>query len=124
MSEVFFRCKTKATDREGDQLRWSLNWALARRAEIRFTELAIECGDWTIPYESIEDAVLLVISMGKSAAYNIRVKSKGKTYNFALKSTSARGWKHDPFRIEEAPFSIRRKFARFPWCWLPYIDEI
>jgi hypothetical protein len=112
MSEVIFRCKTKATDREGDRLRWSLNWAFARRGELRFTDLAIECGDWTIPYESIDDAVLLVFPTLLFTAYNIRVKSQRKTYNFQLKSTSGWGWKHDPFRVEEAPFPIRREFAR------------
>lgn len=112
MGEVIYSFKAKATDREGDQLRWSLNWGFARRGELRFTDQSIECGDWIIPYESIDDAVLLAIPTRFFTAYNIRVKSRGKTYNFQLKSPSAGGWKHDPFPVEEAPFPIRREFAR------------
>jgi hypothetical protein len=111
-SEVVYRCKTKATDREGDRLRWSLNWAFARRGELRLTDVAIQCGDWTIPYAEIDDAVLLAVPMWFGTAYNLRVKSRGKTYNFALKSTSAWRWTLDPFWSGATPFPIRRETAR------------
>lgn len=112
MSEVLFRFRTKATDREGDRLRFSLNWLWARRGELRFTDRSIECGDWIIPYESIDDAVLLVIPTLLFTAYNIRAKSRGKTDNFQLTAPSVWGWQQDPFLVNEAPFAIRREFGQ------------
>jgi hypothetical protein len=111
MGRVIFTCKTKATDREGDRLRWSLNWAFARRDELHVTDEAIQCGAWTIPYAVIDDAVLLVIPTGFGIAYNLRVKSRGETYHFQLRSTSAWRWTLDPFWLGATPFPIRRETA-------------
>ena len=58
ISEVVYRCKTKVTDREGEHIRHSINWLFARRGELCLTDRAIECGDWTIRYAEIDDAVL------------------------------------------------------------------
>lgn len=113
MERVIYRCKVKATDRERDQLRWSFNWsfARARRGELRLTDRAIQCGDWTIPYAEFDDAALLAVPMQFFTAYNLRVKSRGKTYNFALKSTSAWHWRLDPFWLGTLPFPLRKEVA-------------
>lgn len=58
MGEIVYRCKTKATDREGDQFRPSLNWVFARSDELQLTTPGLECGDWVIAYAEIDDAVL------------------------------------------------------------------
>lgn len=112
MIEVVYRCKIKATDREGDHLRRSLNWAFARRGELRLTDRAIECGDWTIPYEEFDDAVLLALPTRFGTSYNLRVKSRGKTYHFQLRSTSTWRWTLDSFWLGTTPFPIRRETAR------------
>jgi hypothetical protein len=111
MERTLYRCKVKATEREGDQLRWSRNWAFARRGELRLTDRAIRCGDWTIPYLEIDDAALLVVPMKFFTAYNLRVKSQGETYTFALRSTSAWRWKLDPYWLGETPFPMRQEVA-------------
>ena len=111
MGEVVYRCKTKATDRGGHHPRWSLNWAFARRGELRLTDLAIQCGDWTIPYAGIDDAVLLAVPTRFGTAYNLRVKARGKTYHFQLRSTSAWRWTLDSFWLGAIPFPIRRETA-------------
>ena len=115
MERTLYRCKVKATDREGDHLRWSLNWAFARRGELRLTDRAIHCGDWEIPYPEIDDAVLLAVPMRIGTSYNLRVKSRGKTYNFALRSTSAWRWRLDPYWLGGTPFPMRQEVAIIDW---------
>ena len=89
MDEVVYRCPVKATNKEGDRLRWSINWAFARRGELRLTTTAIECGDWTIPYDKIDDAVLLCVPFKFGNASTLHIKSMGRTYQFQLRSISA-----------------------------------
>jgi hypothetical protein len=115
MGEVVYRCKTKATDREGDHIRWSVNWLFARRGELRFTERAIECGDWTILYAEIDDAVLLAIPTQWGTAHNLLIKSRGKTYQFQLKSTSLLRLVIDPYLLGETPFPLRRQTTYIGW---------
>ena len=112
MDEIIYKCKSRASDREGHLLRWSLNWAFARRGELRLTNLAIELGDWYIPYDTIDDAVLLDIPTPMGTAYNLVVMASGKTYHFQLRSTSIWRWLVDPFWMGEIPFPMRRETAR------------
>jgi hypothetical protein len=115
METTLYRCKVKATDREGDILRSSLNWAFARRGELRLTDRAIHCGDWYIPYTEIDDAVLLAVPLRIGTSCNLGVKSRGKTYNFALRSTSAWRWRLDPYWLRGTPFPMRQEFAIIDW---------
>ncbi len=50
-----------------------------------------------------------------STAYSLRVKSLGKTYNFALRSTSAWRWRLDPYWLGATPFPMRQEFAIIDW---------
>src|SRR5690242_2114082 len=106
MSEVLYRCRTRATNREGGHVRFSRNWATARRDELRLTERAIEFGDWIIPYEEIEDAVLLV-----GLIHQLKVKWREKWYQFGLKSRSIWWGVPDPFWSGDTPFRFRREAA-------------
>jgi hypothetical protein len=123
MDEVVYRCRTKATDKEGDHLRLSVNWAFARRGELRLTRTAIECGDWTIPYDTIDDAALIGVPTNIGNAYTLRVKSMDKTYQFQLKSISSWRWVLDPFWLGPTPMPLRRVVGRFEWksFWIAYI---
>lgn len=115
MHRNIYRCKTKATDREGDLIRFSTNWAFARRGELRLTDRAIECGDWTIPYEDIDDAVLLAIATPWGTSHTLKIKFEGTTYQFQLKSTSS--WRNvtDPFWLGETPLPLREETAYVDW---------
>ncbi len=110
MGEILYRCRTKATDREGGRVRISRNWRIARRDELRLTERAIEFGDWVIPYEEIEEAVLLVGSM-----HMLKVKWRGTWYQFGLKSLSIWRVVPDPFWSGDLPFRLRKEPAPIGW---------
>jgi hypothetical protein len=119
MSEVVYRCKTKATDREGDQFRLSFNWMLAKFYELRLTRREIQCGDWTIPYAEIDDAVLMAIAPPYILGYVLRVKSRGKTYQFRLLSTSPWWgwglWDLDRFWLGDIALPLRRELVNLDW---------
>jgi len=112
MEEVIFRCKTKATNREGSRIRFSLNWLFARRGELILTSDALVCGDWWIPYEKIEDAVLVSVPTPFGTACNLEVTASSVTYQFQLKSESLWRMKVHPFWQGPLPFPVRRETRR------------
>ena len=115
MSDVVFSCNTKATDKEGDSFRISRNWYVSDFYELRLTTRRIECGYWTIRCSEIDDAVLLAIYPAWIHGYVLRVKSRGKTYQFRIFSTSHWWCVLDPFWLGETPFPMRREVANLDW---------
>jgi hypothetical protein len=109
MPETIFQCRTKATWREGDRIRFSLNWAFARRATLVLTDEALVCGDWCIPYEEIADAALVSIPTLFGTARNLMVWWQGRIYQFQLKSESFWRMKTHPFWDGTLPFPVRRE---------------
>jgi hypothetical protein len=112
MTGTVFECRTKATNREGNHIRFSWNWAFARRSKLVLTDESLICGDWTIPYQEIEDAILVSVRF-LGWARTLFVRWGGKTYQFQLKSES--WWRQiiHPFWDGPLPFSVRRETRRF-----------
>ena len=100
MERPLYRCMTKATTAEGEELRHSLNWVMARRAILKVTSSALICGDWHIPYDQIDEAVLSSI-WGPFPGFVLRVRSNGVIYQFGV------NW--NPFWKKELPFSVVRE---------------
>lgn len=109
MAELIHRCWTKATNEEGDEVRRSSNWVTARRARLHVTRDALVCGDWTIPYADIQEAVLFSVSQMLVPGYVLRVKAKGVTYQFGL--NWGRFWER------ELPFPVHREKARLRYSF-------
>ncbi|MEM6810074.1 MAG: hypothetical protein AAF574_12620 [Pseudomonadota bacterium] len=101
MSALHHTCMTKGTLAEGDQLRYSANWVTARRASLRIWSDRLECGDWVIPYVSIQEAVLVSLWQGIFPCYVLQVRTAEHTYSFGL--NRGRFWKGD------LPFEVRRE---------------
>jgi len=53
---VKYRCFCKATNREGEEVRFSHNWTIAKRGFFKVYEDRIECGSWNIPFSEVESA--------------------------------------------------------------------
>ena len=100
MDKPIYKCMTKATTAEGDELRRSFNWVVSRRGTLKVKKDALECGDWRIPFDEIEEAVLFSI-WSIVPGYLLRVKSKGKIYQFGL------NW--NPFWKKKLPFPVSRE---------------
>lgn len=110
MTQPLHSCLTKATIEEGDDIRRSENWLMSRRARLKVMPDALVCGDWTIPYASIDDAVLFRTRNLFIPCYVLRVKADGKIYQFGL--NPGRYWSG------ELPFSVRRERMRLRYS--PY----
>lgn len=102
MSKLLYKCMTKATTAEGDQIRHSLSWAVSRRGSLKVYSDRLECGDWVIPNSEIQKAVLTSVrSTLFLPGYILRVETKEKSYQFGL--NGGRFWK------SELPFLVVRE---------------
>lgn len=108
-AQAIYRCMTKATTAEGDALRRSRNWVTARRATLEVKTNALACGDWLIPYNTIDEAALYSVRQMLIPGYVLMVKSRGITYQFGL--NWGRFWSRD------LPFPVRRERARLRYSW-------
>lgn len=104
MADVLHTCMTKATTAEGDDIRHSFNWVVSRRASLTITSEALICGDWRIPYDTIDEAVLFQTRQWFIPCYVLRVKVKERIYQFGLNPN--RFWKG------ELPFAVTRERMR------------
>ena len=98
---------TKATTAEGDDIRHSFNWIVSRRGWLRVTSNALICGNWNIPYEAIDEAVLYQTRGMFIPGYVLRIKVDGTIYQFGL--NPGRYWKGD------LPFDVQRERMRLSY---------
>ena len=106
MERPIYSCMTKATTAEGDNLRLSFNWVVARRGILKVMPDALVCGDWTIPYSQIDEAILFSI-WTSFPGYLLRVRSGGTVYHFGL------NW--NPFWKKELPFPVSREKGKLKY---------
>src|SRR5260370_1284121 len=114
MVDTLFRCRARATTREGARIRLSLNWALARRSMLTPGPSQLVFGDWTMPYSEIEDAVLVTIPVGGGEGRRLIICWRGRTYQFCLPSSSFWPWQSPPDSLGDGPlpFPARREVGR------------
>ena len=127
MSELLHRCRTKATTAEGDHLRHSLSWIVSRRAPLVLYADRLECGDWTIPYEDVEGAVLVSFWSFPLPGHILRLRAHGRTYQFGLDRN--RFWKGElplGFGVgdeamaagQNCPTGMLQQRTSYQRCWL------
>lgn len=106
MNQPIHTCVTKAVVADGDQLESGPQWLTARRARLKLFDDHLECGDWSIPYEDIHEAVLTSFRSHilQIPGYVLAVRTDSKTYHFGL--NGFRFWEG------ELPFPVRRTKAR------------
>ena len=100
---------TKLTTAEGDDIRRSFNWVVSRRGTLKVFDDALECGNFRIPYDTIDEAVLFSTRQMMIPAYVLRVASAGTLYQFGLNPSSY--WKG------ELPFPVARENVRLQYSW-------
>lgn len=91
----------KATKKEGENIRCSLNWVLSRRGMLYVMSDSLKCGNWNIPYPEIDEAIIYSVPWLFTSAYVLLIKSKGQIYQFGL--NPGRFWKGD------LPFPVKRE---------------
>ena len=114
MPSLLYKCMTKATTAQGDQMRYGPNWILSRRAILKVYDDHLECGDWSIDYTTIREAVLLSIrSSFFVPGYVLRIQTSDKVFHFGL--NWGRFWKG------ELPFAARRERGKMAYSWFSII---
>lgn len=81
--KALFRVFSKGTTAEGQGVRRSANWALARRGWLRFFPDRLELGDWRLPYADIEHATLFRLRT-LLGGYVLRVTTANQCYQFGM----------------------------------------
>ena len=84
MSRLLHKCMTKAIIANGAHPGSSLRWATSRRAFLKVLTDRLECRDWVIPYDDLEEATLFHGAGLLFPAYVLRVRTKQRTYQFGL----------------------------------------
>lgn len=103
---------TKATTAVGDQRMYGPRWVAARRGRLKVYDDRLECGDWRIDFDEIEDAVLFSFRsfFFRIPGYVLTVETPERTYHFGLG-----GWGR--FWKGELPFGLRRETGRLGFSW-------
>jgi hypothetical protein len=107
---------TKASTAEGGDIRHSFNWVVSRRGILKVSTNALECGDWRIPYDTIEEAVLFSVRQMFIPGYVLCVKAGGTIYQFGL--NTGQFWRG------ELPFPVRREAARLRYSWFSILVRL
>lgn len=97
---------TKATTAEGEDLRHSFNWVVSRRGILKVMPDALICGDWRIPYDQIEDAILFSI-WSIFPGFLLRIKCSGTVYQFGV------NW--NVFWKKDLPFPVTRERGKLKY---------
>lgn len=103
MTQPLHQCMTKAIVAEGDRSPPSLRWIFARRGTLKVFPDRLECGNWVVPYDEVEESMLSAGEGFLVSGFVLRVRTSDRTYQFGL--NRSRFWEGDlPFRVRrEAP---------------------
>ncbi len=106
MDKPLHSCMTKAVIGDGDQLRTGPKWITARRGLLKLYSDRLTCGDWTIAYDDICEAVLSSFRSPilRIPGYILAVRTDNDTYHFGLN-----GWR---YWMGELPFPVTRNQTR------------
>ena len=106
MAEPIYKCMTKAVVGDGDQLECGPQWITSRRATLKLFQDRLECGDWTVRYEDIREAILSAFRSPilRIPGFVLAVRTNDQTFHFGL--NGGRYWDG------ELPFEVERKKSR------------
>ena len=110
------QCLTKATTAEGEELRYSHNWVVSRRAMLEVWSDRLVCGDWTIPYDSITKAVLVTVPLLFRSCHVLQIDTAGKSYQFGLRATG--------FWAGALPFPVTREKGRLGYSAISIVARV
>ena len=84
MSNLIYKCWTKATNKESGPPRRSQNWALSRRAWFHIYDDRIECGDWVLPFDRITNAKVYITKQTLISVSVLQLEVSGQVYQFGF----------------------------------------
>jgi hypothetical protein len=118
VDQPVYSCITKAIVADGNQLRTGPKWVTSRRGRLKLFGDRLECGDWTIPYVNIREAVLSSFRSPilRIPGYLLAVRTDSDTYHFGL--NGGRYWEG------ELPFPVQRQKARLKMSMISIVARV
>ena len=115
MEQTLHSCMTKAVIADGDQLQSGPQWITSRRARLKLYEDRLECGDWSIRYDDIRQAVLSSFRSPilRTPGYVLAVRTDTETYHFGLN-----GWRYWKGKL---PFHVIRQKSKLRLSLLSFL---
>lgn len=84
MATLLHKCFVKGTTGEVEAPRYSHNWAFARRAWFKIYNDHFVCGDWNIPFSTIDGATLYRIRQLFIPGHVLHLRVGSKSYQFGF----------------------------------------
>lgn len=98
-NEPIHRCMTKGVKGLAAQFECGLSWVTSRRGTLKIFIDRLECGNWRIPFNAIEQAILFETKQWFIPCYVLKVRTADTTYQFGL--NPGKFWGGDlPFQVE------------------------
>lgn len=104
--EPIYKCFCKGTNREASSPRRSHNWATAKRAWFRIYEDRVECGEWVIPFNNVERAIVYRTSSLFMPVSILHLTTSGESYQFGF-NPWASPIKHLNIEVEEQKVRLK-----------------
>ena len=118
MADLIHSCMTKAVIGDGDQLECGPKWITARRSTLKLYDDHLECGDWSISFVDIQDAILSKFNSPilRIPGYILAVRTDSNTYHFGLN-----GWR---FWQGELPLPVKRQNTKLRLSPISIVSRI
>lgn len=107
MQEPIYRCLTKGVKGASEAFEYGVSWVAARRSFLSVFQDRLECGDWTIPYEAMTQAVLFQTHQMWIPCYILKIQTADACYQFGLNGGK--------FWAGELPFPVTREAGRLQY---------
>jgi hypothetical protein len=102
-----YRCMTKGVRGASEEFEYGMNWLTARRSFLSIFHDRLECGDWSIPYHTITQAVLFKTRQMFIPCYILKIRTEESAYQFGLNGNKV--W------AAELPFPVARETGRLKY---------
>ena len=102
-----YRCMTKGVRGAAKAFEYDASWVTARRSFLSIFPDRLECGDWSIPYHTITQAVLFKTRQMFIPCYILKIKTGDSAYQFGLNGNK--------FWATELPFPVVREKGRLKY---------
>lgn len=107
---------TKGVRGAAEVYEYGMSWVTARRATLKVFPDRLECGDWTVPYASIDDAVLFATRQAFIPCYILKVRTDREAFQFGLNGNQF--WKGD------LPFKVTRERGRLQYSTFSIVVRV
>ncbi|RYD22252.1 MAG: hypothetical protein EOP88_08825 [Verrucomicrobiaceae bacterium] len=113
---LLYRCMTKGVKDAPESFEYGASWVTARRGMLSVHQDRLECGDWTIPYSAISQAVLFKTSQMLIPCYILKVRTATDSYQFGLSGNK--------FWSTDLPFPVTREKGRLRYSAFSIIARV